>query len=95
MKEYNVQQYHIVGDGKTLNSVAVQSLIDECYAGGGGKIVFPKGRYVLSTVFLKSNVHIYLEEDAEILGAESFYDYAPEEKIDLRQFKEHYCIKRQ
>ncbi len=88
MKEYNALEFGILADGKTLNSVAVQSLIDECAAAGGGKIVFPKGKYVLSTVFLKSNVHIYLEEGAELLGAESFYDYAPEEKIDYPAYQD-------
>ena len=37
---------------------------------------------MLSTVFLKSNVTIEIPEGTELLGAESYYDYAQEEKID-------------
>ena len=37
---------------------AVQSAIDECNKSGGGVVRFEKGVYVLSTVFLKSNVTI-------------------------------------
>ena len=88
MKIYNVLDYGIVNDGKTLNSVALQKLIDYCFCQGGGKLVFSKGEYVLSTVFLKSNVHIVLEKDAVILGAESFYDYAPEEKVDYPLYQD-------
>ena len=43
---------------------------------------FEGGVYVLSTIYLKSNVHIEIAEDAEILGSLNFYDYAPQEKID-------------
>ena len=80
--EINVLDRGVLADGKTLNSSAVQNIVEECYAKGGGKIIFPKGKFVLGTVFLKSNIQIYLEEGAELLGAESYYDYAQEEKVD-------------
>ncbi len=85
MQVYNVLDWGLKADGKTLNSKALQSLIDRC---GGGKILFPAGKYVLSTVFLRSNIRLYLEEGAEILGAESFYDYAPEESIDYPAYQD-------
>ena len=47
-----------VNDGKTLNTAAVQSAIDKIAQSGGGKLVFSDGEYVLSTVFLKNNVHV-------------------------------------
>ena len=61
----------------TLNTGAVQAAIDACASMGGGKVIFTKGDYVLSTVFLKSNVDIVVEKDARILGSLNFYDYAP------------------
>ena len=79
---YGVVKYGAVADGKTLNTKAVQKAVDECSANGGGIVRFDKGRYVLSTVFLKSNVKIEIPEETEILGAESYYDYAQEEKVD-------------
>ena len=79
---YSVVKYGAVADGKTLNTKAVQKAVDECSANGGGIVRFDKGRYVLSTVFLKSNVRIEIPEETEILGAESYYDYAQEEKVD-------------
>ena len=78
---YSVLDYGVVADGKTLNTKAVQNVVDLCSKNGGGIIRFNPGRYVLSTIFLKSNVTIEITLGAEILGAESFYDYEQEEEI--------------
>ena len=82
MKIYSVKEFGAVADGITLCSEAVQKTVDCCHANGGGIVRFEGGRYVLSTVFLKSNVTIEIPEGTELLGAESYYDYAQEEKID-------------
>ncbi len=79
---YNVKDFGAIADGKALNTKAVQKAVDECSAKGGGIVRFDKGRYVLSTVFLRSNVAIEIPEGTEILGAESYYDYAQEEQVD-------------
>ena len=81
-KIFNVKDFGAVNDGVTLNSEAVQRAIDECAAQGGGTVLFDGGDFVLSTVFLKSNVTVEITKNTRILGALSFYDYAPEEKID-------------
>ena len=88
MKIYNVNDFGAVADAKTLNTVAVQKAVDECSANGGGIVRFGEGKYVLSTVFLKSNVTIEIPENTEILGAESYYDYAQEEKIDYPAYQD-------
>ena len=72
----------------TLNTGAVQAAIDACASMGGGKVIFTKGDYVLSTVFLKSNVDIVVEKDARILGSLNFYDYAPQEKLDYPLYQD-------
>ncbi|MBQ8409294.1 MAG: right-handed parallel beta-helix repeat-containing protein [Clostridia bacterium] len=87
-KIFNVLDYGAVADGVTLNSAAVQKAIDTCAAQGGGTVLFSEGEYVLSTVFLKSNVHIKIDKSARVLGALSFYDYAPQEKIDYPAYQD-------
>ena len=82
MKKYNVKEFGAVADGQTLCTEAVQRAVEYCHMHGGGIVCFEGGKYVLSTVFLKSNVHIQIAEDAEILGSLNFYDYAPQEKVD-------------
>ncbi|MBE7086596.1 MAG: hypothetical protein E7366_05585 [Clostridiales bacterium] len=78
----NVLDYGAVADGLTLCTDAVQKAVDICHANGGGIVRFEGGRYVLSTVFLKSNVHIEIAENTALLGSLNFYDYAQQEEID-------------
>ncbi len=82
MNRYVVTEFGAVADGKTLCTKAVQAAIDACHAQGGGVVAFEGGMYVLSTLFLKSNVRIEIGENTLILGAESYYDYEQEEKLD-------------
>ena len=79
---YNVIEFGAVADGQTLCTKAVQKAVDICSQEGGGIVRFDRGRYVLSTVFLRSNVTIEIPSDTEILGAESYYNYAQEEKVE-------------
>lgn len=72
---YNVLQQGVVGDGKTLNTQSLQSAIDALHAKGGGQLYFPAGRYLTGSLQLKSNVTLYLEKEAVLLGSTSPYDY--------------------
>ena len=67
---------------------AVQSAIDRCAESGGGDVVFSAGEYVLATVFLKSNVHIILEDGAVVFGTEKFDEYMPDEKVDYPLYQD-------
>ncbi len=86
--KYDVTKYGIIPGENLLITKKLQTLIDEVFAGGGGVIYFPKGEYVLSTVFLRSGIKIELDKGARILGAESFYDYAPEEELDYPLYQD-------
>jgi len=87
-KFFNVLDYGAVADGSTLNSAAAQAAVDACAEAGGGTVIFPAGDFVLSTVFLKSNVTICIEKGARILGSLDFYDYAPQEAIDYPAYQD-------
>ena len=81
--KYSVKDFGAVADGVSLDTVAVQKAVDFCSENGGGIVYFDRGRYVLSTIFLKDNVRIVFEEGTEILGSLNFYDYAQQEEIDF------------
>ena len=81
MKVYNINDCCEKLGENAICTKAVQTAVDEC-SKTGGIVRFGRGRYVLSTVFLRSNVTIEIPEGTELLGAESYYDYAQEEKID-------------
>ena len=91
--EYNVLKYGAVADGKTLDTKAVQATINDCSL-TGGRVVFPKASYVLSTVFLKSNVELVFEDGVQILGSLNLDDYYPDEALEypLYQDKSHSCF---
>ncbi len=68
---FNVRGYGATGDGKTLDTPAIQRAIDAAASAGGGQVVFPAGNYLCFSIHLKSNVHLHLEQGATIVAAES------------------------
>ncbi len=81
-------KYGAIADGVFNNTKIVQKAIDECYVNGGGEIVFPAGEYVLATVFLKSGVHIRIDESAKLLGTLDFLEYEKDEKVDYPLYQD-------
>ena len=73
--EYNVADYAAVGDGKTLNTQAIQQAIDQCAADGGGTVILPAGIYLSGTLVLKDNVRLHISEGAVLLGSKQIKDY--------------------
>ncbi|MCW3804738.1 glycoside hydrolase family 28 protein [Plebeiibacterium marinum] len=74
-KSYNIQDFGAVADGVTLNTKAIQQAIDKANKKGGGKVIIPSGKFLTGSIQLKSNVELYLEEGAFLLGSTSPYDY--------------------
>lgn len=73
----NVQDKGVTADGHTVQTAALQALIDEASAGGGGTLYFPPGDYVSGTIVLKDNITLHLESNARILGSDKIEDYKP------------------
>ena len=67
---YDVRAFGAVGDGKALDTVAINQAIDAAAAAGGGTVVFPAGTYASYSIHLKSNVGLYLDHGATILAAD-------------------------
>jgi polygalacturonase len=68
---FNVRQFGAAGDGKTVDSPAINRAIDAVAAAGGGTLVFPAGTYVCFTIRVKSFVDLYLSRGCTILAADS------------------------
>jgi polygalacturonase len=72
---FGVDCFGAVGDGQTLNTAAIQAAIDDCAQAGGGTVYLPAGRYVTGSLFLRSDITLYLDAGAVLLGSERATDY--------------------
>ncbi|MFP5250572.1 MAG: glycoside hydrolase family 28 protein [Acidobacteriota bacterium] len=68
---FNVRAYGAAGDGKTLDTPAINRTIEAAAAAGGGLVLFPAGAYLCFSIHLRSSVHLHLEQGAAIVAAES------------------------
>ena len=68
---FDVRKYGATGDGKTLDTEAVNRAIEAAAATGGGVVVFPAGSYLCFSIHLKSQVHLLLEQGSAIVAADS------------------------
>jgi len=68
---FDVRKYGATGDGKTIDTDAVNRAIDAASAAGGGVVVFSAGTYLCFSIHLKSNVHLHLMQGSTILAADS------------------------
>jgi len=66
---YNVKNYGATGDGKTLDTQAINKAIDTAAAAGGGTVYLPAGNYLSVSIHLKSNIALYLDHGATIIAA--------------------------
>src|SRR5450432_531081 len=74
-KVFTITNYGAVGDGKTVATKAVQLAVDDCNANGGGEVAVPPGIFIIGTLHLKSNVHLYLQSGAILRGSPNLNDY--------------------
>src|SRR5438105_10189274 len=53
---YSVRTFGAKGDGKTLDTPAINRAIDAAAKAGGGTVFFPAGSYLSVSIRLKSNI---------------------------------------
>ncbi|TRZ62336.1 glycoside hydrolase family 28 protein [Pseudomonas alloputida] len=70
---FNVQRYGAKGDGKALDTAAIQRAIDACSK--GCKVLLPAGTYKSGALYLKSDMTLEIAEGATLLGSERAEDY--------------------
>ncbi len=74
-KRFVITDYGAVGDGKTLNTQRVQSLIDTVSRQGGGVVVVPAGSFLTGPLFFKQGVNLFIEKGATLLASTTVADY--------------------
>ena len=76
-RDFNVTSFGAVGDGATDCSSAFRQAIEKCNAKGGGRVVVPKGMYLVGAIHLKSNVNLYVSREATIRFSTDPNKYLP------------------
>jgi polygalacturonase len=61
---YDVSRFGAVGDGKAIETDAINKAIDAAVAAGGGTVVFHRGIYLSGSIHLKSHVALFLDHGA-------------------------------
>lgn len=83
---HNIIDYGARPDTTFLSTAAIQKAIDACTIDGGGTVMIPSGHFKTGSIFLKSNVTLYLENGATLFGSTDIKDYTPVE-TDYRSLR--------
>ena len=65
---YNVKDFGATGDGKHIDSEAINDAIKAAAANGGGTVYIPAGTYACYSIRLASRIHLLLEQGATIVA---------------------------
>ncbi|MFY0626961.1 MAG: right-handed parallel beta-helix repeat-containing protein [Reichenbachiella sp.] len=74
---FNILDYGAKKSHEEVSTESIQAAIDDASKyEGGGTVIIPKGVFTTGTLFLKSNITIKMEANAELYGSTSLKDYA-------------------
>lgn len=73
-ESFNVRSFGAAGDGKTMDTAAIQKAVDAA-AVRGGRVVLGPGTYLTATIRLKSHIDFHLEKGATLLGSPDVAHY--------------------
>src|SRR4051794_3203919 len=66
--DFDVKSYGATGDGKTLDTVAINKAIEAAAAAGGGTVRFPAGSYLSFSILLRTHVALSLDIVSTIIA---------------------------
>jgi polygalacturonase len=73
--KFSVRQFGAKGDGRTLDTIAIQKALDECGTSDGGIVRFPAGTYLSKPLFLHSRTILQLEAGAVLRATDERADF--------------------
>jgi len=78
---FDVRRYGAAGDGKQMDTAAINRAVAACAATGGGVVEVPPGTYKTGTIVLKSHVTLQLDGGATLLASTEPTDYPLEADV--------------
>ncbi len=85
---FNVRDYGAQGDGKTLDSPAINAAIEACAAQGGGTVTIPAGNYLCGSIRMKSDIELHLEPGSTIIATDERGAYDPSEEFGGPEYQD-------
>jgi len=67
---FSVRDYGASGDGRTLDTPAINAAIEAADQAGGGTVVLPAGDYLCYSIRLRSRITLHLSAGATLIAAE-------------------------
>lgn len=74
-QEYDITKFGVKNDSTILQTKAIQKVIDQAFAKGGGTIVIPKGTYLSGALFFKKKTNLLLQDGAVLKGSDEIKNY--------------------
>jgi exo-poly-alpha-galacturonosidase len=74
-KRFVISDFGAIADARTVNTKAIQAVIDKCASAGGGVVVVPKGTFLSGAIFLKQGVNLNVEKDGVLKATTNIDDY--------------------
>lgn len=74
-REFDVRDFGARGDGRSLDTAAVQRALDACGEAGGGVVRVPPGVYVCQPLTLRSHTTLWLESGAVLQASREPRDF--------------------
>lgn len=72
---WDAREFGAKGDGRTLDTAAIQAAIDACAEAGGGTVMLHGGVFLSGTVRLRSHVTLFVAGGATLRGSAKIEDY--------------------
>lgn len=65
----------IVPDAEKVQTSLIQKAIDQCAENGGGTVHFPDGLFISGTIYMRSNVFLFLSANTVLKASPDYADY--------------------
>lgn len=74
-KRYVITDYGVKTDSTLVQTTAIQKIIDQAAADGGGAVVIPKGTFLSGALFFRQGTNLIIEEGGKLKGSDLIRDF--------------------